>query len=229
MPVSPDGDWPLRPNDWTSSAFGTSNGHYDCAAPSKAIEFKNIQHEAGRPDAAAESGSTTLAECTRRLPREVVMSVSAKLQNYLARKQIRFDITEHQPTNDMMSTAEACHVSPDCLAKAVVVRSREGYLLAVLPASQRISLSRLQLALGQPYVLATERELDRLFDDCVHGAVPPIGECYGLDVVTEASLFDPTDIYFEGGDHKTLVHMSQAQFSQLSDEARRAHFAAAFE
>ena len=157
------------------------------------------------------------------------MSVSAKLQKYLVRKQIRFDIIEHRPTNDTLSTAEASHVSPDCLVKAVVVRSREGYLLAVLPASQRISLSRLQLALGQPYSLATERELDKLFDDCIHGAVPPIGECYGLDVVAEASVFDPADIYFEGGDHKTLVHMSQAQFSQLSNEARRAHFAAAFE
>ncbi|MGO9392006.1 aminoacyl-tRNA deacylase, partial [Rhodoblastus sp.] len=91
------------------------------------------------------------------------MPVAAKLQKYLARKQIRFDIMEHRPTNDTLSTAEASHVSPDCLVKAVVVRSHEGYLLAVLPASQRISLSRLQLALGQPYALATERELDQLF------------------------------------------------------------------
>jgi Ala-tRNA(Pro) deacylase len=157
------------------------------------------------------------------------MSVSAKLQHYLARKQVRFDITEHHPTKDAMSTAEACQIPAERLAKAVVVRSREGYLLAVLPASQRISLSRLQLALGQPYALATEGELDRLFDDCAHGAVPPIGECYGLDVVVEPGVFDATDIYFEAGDHKTLIHMSKTQFSRLSDEARRAHFAAAFE
>ncbi|MDI9847797.1 YbaK/EbsC family protein [Rhodoblastus sp. 17X3] len=157
------------------------------------------------------------------------MSISMKLQKYLDRKQARFDLIEHQPTKDTMSAAEVCRVYPDCLAKAVVVRSRGGYLLAVLPASQRISLSRLQLALGQPCTLATEGELDRLFDDCTHGAVPAIGECYGLDVVAEASVFDPGDIYFEGGDLKTLVHMSQAQFSQLTDEARRAHFAAAFE
>jgi Ala-tRNA(Pro) deacylase len=201
----------------------------DCAKAGKAVKINHIRHEAAHCDAGAESSSAATPERPRRPPMEVAMSIAMKLQKYLDRKQACFNLIEHQPTKDAMSAADVCRVYPDCVAKAVVVRSREGYLLAVLPASQRISLLRLQEALGQPYALATEGELDRLFDDCVHGAVPPIGECYGLDVVAETSLFDSSDIYFEGGDLKTLVHMSQAQFSQLSDDARRAHFAAALE
>jgi Ala-tRNA(Pro) deacylase len=73
--------------------------------------------------------------------------------------------------------------------------------------------------------MATEQELDQLFEDCAQGAIPAIGECYGLDVIVEASICDPPDVYFEGGDHTTLVRISQAQFAQLSENARFAHFA----
>ena len=156
------------------------------------------------------------------------MAIAPTFQRYLD-QHVTYDVIAHEPTMSSMRTAQACHISGDCLAKGVVLRDATGYMLAVLPASHHIRMHDLHSQFGEDVDLASEREIDELFSDCVHGAVPPIGECYGLEVVAEASVFDPTDIYFEGGDHKTLVHMSQAQFSQLSDEARRAHFAAAFE
>ena len=41
---------------------------------------------------------------------------------------------------------------------------------------------------GEDVDLASEREIDELFSDCVHGAVPPIGECYGLDMIVDDSI-----------------------------------------
>jgi Ala-tRNA(Pro) deacylase len=155
------------------------------------------------------------------------MSIAMKLGEHLARKQIKFDLAPHRRTTDAMSSADAGHISPDCLAKGVVFRAKDGYFLAVLPASQRVSQPRLKELLGESCSMATEQEIDQLFEDCVHGAIPPIGECYGLDVIVEPSIDNPPDVYFEGGDHTTLVHVSRAQFAQLSENARRAHFAAA--
>lgn len=157
------------------------------------------------------------------------MSVAAKLGAHLARKHIDFEVAPHGRTTDATSSAESAHISPHCLAKAVVLRMSDGYCLAVLPASQRISWSRVSRVLGETCALATENELDQLFDDCAHGAIPAIGECYGLDVIVEASICDPPDVYFEGGDHTTLVHVSREQFTQLNENARLAHFAAALE
>lgn len=157
------------------------------------------------------------------------MSIATKLGAHLARKEIVFDLASHRWTTDAMSSAEASHISPDSLAKAVVVRASDGYFLAVLPASQRISWSRLEGMLGESCAMATEQELDQLFEDCAHGAIPPIGECYGLDVIIDAGICERSDVFFEAGDHKTLVHVSQAQFAQLSENARRARFAATVE
>ena len=47
------------------------------------------------------------------------------------------------------------------------------------------------------------------FTDCAHGAVPAIGECYGLDVIVDETIDKQPEIYFEGGDHTTLVRMTR--------------------
>ena len=154
------------------------------------------------------------------------MSIAATLQKHLSRKHIVFDVVSHSPTMASVLSAEACCVSPDRLAKGVVVRTGDRYVLAVLPASRRISRTELKIELGENFALASENELEQLFEDCVPGAVPPVGEAYGLDAVVEPSICDQPDVYFEGGDHATLVHVAQTQFAKLMGGAAHARFAA---
>ena len=75
-----------------------------------------------------------------------------------------------------------------------------------------------------PNALATEPEIDHLFQDCAHGAVPPIGECYGLDVIVDDSIAGQPEVYMEGGDHATLIHINQPQFARVMAEARHGRF-----
>jgi Ala-tRNA(Pro) deacylase len=154
------------------------------------------------------------------------MPIAASLQKHLSRKHIEYDVVSHPPTMASVLTAQACHVPPDRLAKSVVVRTGDRYVLAVLPASRRISMADLKAELGENFALASENELEQLFEDCAPGAIPPVGECYGLDAVVERSVCDQPDVYFEGGDHATLVHVSQSQFAQLTGHAPHARFAA---
>ena len=154
------------------------------------------------------------------------MSIAASLEKHLSRKHVAYDVVPHPPTMASVSTAQACRVPPERLAKGVVVRTGDRYVLAVLPASRRISRADLRAELGETFVLATENELGQLFEDCVLGAIPPIGECYGLDAVVEPSICDQPEVYFEGGDHATLIHVGQTQFAELTGSARHARFAA---
>ena len=59
---------------------------------------------------------------------------------------------------------------------------------------------------------------------CALGAVPPVGECYDLDVIVDDSIEEQPDVYLEGGDHTTLVHLDHAQFARLMAEARHGRF-----
>jgi Ala-tRNA(Pro) deacylase len=159
------------------------------------------------------------------------MAIAQTLEQHLAAKHIEYDLVPHPATMSSMRTAKACHVPARCLAKAVVLRMgdrflRRGdrYVLAVLPASHYFQRADLKRQLGGGFALATERELDKLFPDCAHGAIPPVGECYGLNIVVDDSIREQPDIYFEGGDHTTLVHVSQAQFARLTVHAPQGRF-----
>ncbi len=78
--------------------------------------------------------------------------------------------------------------------------------------------------LDRPLGLASEDEVASLFDDCDVGAVPPLGEAYDVPVVIDESFADDADVYFEGGDHRTLVHVSGSGFRDLTSGARVARF-----
>lgn len=152
------------------------------------------------------------------------MAIALTLERYLDTKHVKYDVIAHEPTNSSMQTAQACHIPGDRLAKAVVLRDEVGYALAVLPASHHIRLSELRRQFGDDVGLATELEIEELFEDCVRGAIPAVGECCGLDTLVDDSIDEQPEIYFEGGDHGTLVHMSHAQFARMTSTARHGRF-----
>jgi len=151
------------------------------------------------------------------------MTIAPTLQKHLD-QNVTYDMITHEPTMSSTRTAQACHVPGDRLAKAIVLRRNGGYMLAVVPATHHVRLADLKQQIGDDIALADEKEIRRLFPDCTLGAVPPIGACYELDVIIDDSIEQAPEIYLEGGDHTTLVHMSQGQFQRLMADAQHGRF-----
>ncbi|MCI0601211.1 MAG: YbaK/EbsC family protein [Beijerinckiaceae bacterium] len=152
------------------------------------------------------------------------MSIAPTFERYLASQNITYDVITHEPAMSSSRTAETCRISGDRIAKAVVLRDTNGFVLAILPASHHIRLSDLETRLGFDVDLATEQEIEQLFEDCERGAVPPAGECYGLDVIVDDSIEEQPDVYLEAGDHATLIHLTHAQFARFTEKAWRGRF-----
>lgn len=152
------------------------------------------------------------------------MPIAPTLHRYLASENIQYDEIPHVYTMTSARTAQACHVPGDRLAKAIVLRRNGGYMLAVLPASHHVRLSDLRERLGDDVDMASEREIDELFADCAHGAVPAAGTCYGLNVIVDERIQKEPEVYMEAGDHETLLHLSRAQFARLTANAMHGRF-----
>ncbi|MBW8270837.1 aminoacyl-tRNA deacylase [Caldovatus aquaticus] len=152
------------------------------------------------------------------------MTIANRLQQYLDGAGIGYDTVAHPRTMTAARSAEAAHVPGSQVAKSVLVHWEDGYFLAVVPSSHRVELDTLQDIADRRLGLATEDEIARVFDDCELGAVPPVGAAYGVPVFLDASLDAAPDLYFEGGDHTTLVHVSGEAFRALMKDARRARF-----
>ena len=156
------------------------------------------------------------------------MGIAITLQQYLGQQNSQFDLVPHPRAVTALRMASACHVPGDRLAKGVVLADDAGYILAVLPASRRIRLADVQAMLGRDLHLAAEREVEQLFADCDPGAVPPVGTAYGLEAIVDASIDKLPEVYFEAGDHETLIHMSGERFAQLSWRATHGQFSTSY-
>lgn len=143
------------------------------------------------------------------------MGIAMELQRYLEDGHISYDLTKHQKTSCSTRTAEASHVPGDNLAKGVVLKWNEIYLLAIVPSTRQVELSKVENFLDGKVKLASEQEASQLFPDCEEGAIPVMGGAYGIPSIVDECLEDPEEIYFEGGDHRTLVHISGDQFGRL--------------
>jgi len=151
------------------------------------------------------------------------MTIPVSIQKYLDRLGVRYEVIGHSPTSDAAHTAQAAHVPGDRLAKSIVLEDDSGYLMAVIPTSHRLDLHAIDQELGRELGLAGERALQDLFEDCEPGAVPPLGQAYGIDVVVDRSLEDIPDVYFEGGDHRSLIHVSGPDFRRLMASSLQRH------
>lgn len=152
------------------------------------------------------------------------MSVAPKLQQYLDDQQAEYEVVEHRPTSSSAQSAQACHIPAERLAKAVLLDTEDSYLLAVIPADHRIQLSDLRTEFGRRPRLAREEEIGLVFSDCEAGAVPALGSSYGVATIVDDDLEMAPEIYFEAGDHVSLIHMDRSEFCRLTQHAQHGRF-----
>lgn len=152
------------------------------------------------------------------------MTIARALRDYLDEHHVLYDLVDHPASSDSMHTAAAAHVHGDSLAKAVVLEDDSGYLMAVLPSTRHVHLGLLHRQFERSIGLATEDEIGTLFADCDPGAIPPVGAAYGIETIVDDTLSEQPDIYFEAGDHHTLVHLSGSEFIELMKGAEQGSF-----
>src|SRR5688500_13204624 len=109
-----------------------------------------------------------------------IMSIAATVQTCLSQAGVHYDIIEHSRTSYSTHTAQAAHVHGEMIAKSVLLEDGDRYLMAAVPATHSVDIGALYRRFGREIGLATEEDVAKLFADCAPGAVPPLGQVYGV-------------------------------------------------
>jgi Ala-tRNA(Pro) deacylase len=139
---------------------------------------------------------------------------------------VRYELLPHAHTESAAAEAEALGVPPADVAKTLVVATPEGYLRAVLPASERIDLHKLREVTGggkKKVHLASEEDLARDYPEFELGAVPPVGGGRHDRVVVDRRLAERESIVLEAGSHEQsarvraddLVRVAEAEVADI--------------
>jgi Ala-tRNA(Pro) deacylase len=141
-----------------------------------------------------------------------VVMVPEPIRSYLEERGVPFRTIEHPYGVSAQQTAIQAHVSGKRFGKTVVLKRNGRYLILVIPADELVDFTALREQFGDGIVLATERELTQLFPDCETGAMPPLGELYGLPVVIDASFAKEGTIAVNGGTHTDVIELRWDEF-----------------
>jgi Ala-tRNA(Pro) deacylase len=147
-----------------------------------------------------------------------------RVSEFLNGEHIAFETLLHAPAYTAQHRAKFLGVSGKQVAKAVLLRGQEGYLLAVLPAPKRIDTNSLSSTLGGPIVIASAEEVAVVFRDCEWGVVGPFGKLYGIPSVLDSSIALDDMMIFESDTHAEAIRIRCRDYESL-ERPRRLSFA----
>jgi Ala-tRNA(Pro) deacylase len=146
------------------------------------------------------------------------MAASA-LMSVLDGAGVQYELLAHEHTETAADEARALGISPDEVAKTLVVDTPSGYVRAVLPASERLDKNKLADVLGERHKaveLATEDALARHFAEFELGAVPPVGGSTADRVVVDRCLAERETVVLEAGSHAESIRLAAADLVRVA-------------
>ncbi|MHC4737385.1 MAG: aminoacyl-tRNA deacylase [Planctomycetota bacterium] len=136
--------------------------------------------------------------------------------DFLDKSGVKYEVTEHKPAFTAQRMAAAEHERGKYVAKPVIIRADDKYMMCVLAACYKIDLGALKKQLGAKKVeLAEEKDMGKIFGDCELGAEPPFGNLYDLTTIMDKALEADDHIKFQAGAHDKAVRMSMADYIKL--------------
>jgi Ala-tRNA(Pro) deacylase len=147
-----------------------------------------------------------------------------RIATFLNQQQVDFESLPHAPAYSAQQLAKHLRLPGARVAKAVLLRGRSSYLLAVLPATHQVDTEHLGRVVGGPVRVATDRESAACFPDCEWGVVPPFGGLYGLETILDEAIRPDSWIVFKAHTTVEAIRLRCADFERL-ERPRRLRFA----
>jgi Ala-tRNA(Pro) deacylase len=148
------------------------------------------------------------------------------LTDVLRAHGVSYELIPHRRTESAAAEARAVGVHPEHVAKTLVLQVDDGFVRAVLPASERLDLAKARQVLGARDVhLASEDVLAEAYGEFELGAVPPIGGERHDPVLVDRHLPREGWVVFEAGSHEhslrvraaDLIDVAEAQVADLCE------------
>lgn len=129
---------------------------------------------------------------------------------------VEFRRFEHEPVRTSEQAARVRGTPLEQGAKALVLETDSGLVVAVLSAARRVDYRALKRHLKSKRVQMAPAEAVREATGCEPGGVPPFGGIFGLPTLVDPGLLQLQYIDFNAGDRSRSVEMRTADYLAVS-------------
>lgn len=170
---------------------------------------KNKAAESLMDDAPSEVSEKQLEELHIKLDfvKETVNVVFAKIKDVLNKEKIEYEVLEHKPVYTSKEAAEVRGTELKQGCKALICKTEEGFIQAVVPSDKELDVGKLQeLTLYKKIELANAKEV-RQATGCNIGSVPPFGNLFSLKTYFDKLVAKNDIVAFNAGSHARSIKM----------------------
>lgn len=147
--------------------------------------------------------------------KETVNVVFGKIRDALNKEKIEYEVLEHKPVFTSKEAAEARGTELKQGTKALICKTEEGFIQAVISGAKELDLEKLQkLTLYKKIELANAKEV-RQVTGCNIGSVPPLGNLFGLKVYFDKSVVENDIVAFNAGQHTKSIKMKSKDLVRI--------------
>ena len=151
-----------------------------------------------------------------RIKNEVVKkeknAVFENIRRLLDSKNIKYETLEHEAVYTSEQAAKVRKTELKHGAKALVLKTEKGYIMAVVSADKEIDLEKLKkIAKVSSLNLADAKQVKKT-TNCNIGSVPPFGNLFSLEVYVDKSLLENEIIAFNAGSHTNSIKMKSKDY-----------------
>lgn len=161
-------------------------------------------------------------------PGMMVTTGAEAITQFLQGEGVEHRLIEHEPVMSASAEAGVAKVPPSQVAKTVVLHDGAAYVIAAIPASQRLDMRKLRDLLGatRKLRLANETEIQRDFPTLEVGAMPPFGPMVPAAEVIDEALLTHSFVLCPAGDHRhsvlvdphEIVRITAAQTADICED-----------
>lgn len=140
------------------------------------------------------------------------MNMPSTVRTFLAHSRLQFKGRKTPHAGGLEATALQAGIPLSQLVKPVMLKSGPAFLMAVIPADQKLDLPTLNALFKREFTLCSEAEIQELFPNCEPALWPPLAEPYGLRSIVDKSIAEMPSLYFASGVSGFLIASSGAEF-----------------
>lgn len=130
------------------------------------------------------------------------------IEELLNIKEIRYQISEHEPVYTSVQAAKVRGVELKTGVKALVLKTKEKeFVMGLVAADRKIDLKKLAKIMGTKSLqLASQQEVLEI-TGCKIGSVHPFGNLHNLKTYLDTSTLENDVVNFNAGSHTVSIQM----------------------
>ncbi len=140
------------------------------------------------------------------------MPIPQKLVSYLTGKSLRHEVVPHKTVYTAFDVAATLRVPLTAIAKALLLKSDKGFLIAVLSAGHLLDMKKITALIGAKKIrIPTEKELWEFLKK-KKGALTPFGGYHKLPVFLDRKFSKNTHGFFSSGNFTESLRIPLKHF-----------------